>query len=390
MYRIKFVISLILSLLVCSSIVSGQTKSVFPIVAWGSVPQNFTNQEQYGNMREAGISYSFSHFTNLNPAIKALDMAAKYNVKILLYCPELFSQTAQTVKTVKDHPGLGGYLLSDEPNVERFERVLSWVNTIKKIDDKNICYINLYPIYASQKQLGGVNYNEYLSRFYSKFNLRIYSFDHYPVTNSRVRNDWYENLEMFSDMSRKKGSQFWGFVKVMSVDKKSDNIKMEDLKLQTFANLAYGAQGIQFYRYWSLEGKNTDAPISNSGRKNANFSKIKQVSQYITNLQSIFMNCSVESVYHSEVTRGTKRLAVRNKLPYKLLNAKNILISHIRNGDNRYVVFVNKSLTAKSTFKIIPSSNVQMIDKDRKQSDVMRGVNFTASVLPGDILIMKY
>ena len=362
----------------------------FPVVAWGSVPEIYTNDIQYNNLKNAGINFSFSHFTSLDNAIKALDIAAKYNVKILLYCPELFSETEKTVNRVKDHPGLGGYLLSDEPDVSRFNFILSLVKKIKSIDRKNICYINLYPIYASNKQLGNIGYQEYLNKFYSLFNLHIFSFDHYPITNGVIKKDWYQNLEIVSRMTKNKNASFWGFVKIVSIKNASEIINLSDLKLQLFTNLAYGAQGIQFYRYWSLPDKMYNGPISTSGLKNKNYYRLKELSQYIYNLQPVFLNCVVENIYHTESTVGASKFS-NSALPFLRINkAKDLLISKIKNNDNLYVVFVNKSLVNKSNSIIYPGKDVTFFDKNFKGVNADKGKPFNLSIDPGEIMIMQY
>lgn len=385
-----FFILIFLFFYICNVEAQG-TGGRFPIVAWGSIPQEFTGDAQYRQLSAAGANISFSHFTSLNNALKALDIAAKNNIKILLYCPELFSKTEWTVRQVKDHPGLGGYLLSDEPNIQRFDAIKKWIDIIKRIDNKNICYVNLYPNSATRKQLGGVSYTTYLEKFYSMFDLKMYSFDNYPIRKGVVNKNWYQNLELVASMTRNKGASFWGFVRIISVNDPSEVISLADLKLQTFANLAYGAQGIQFYRYWTLQDKKfANGPMSVRGTKNSNYSKLQQVTSYINNLKSIFMGAHLVQSLHTEQGSGVKKFAKNSMSALTLSNSKNLLITRLQNGRNNYIVFVNKDIRNTNSFTVYPKQNATFIDKDLKRQNVLTGKAFKAVVQPGDILIMKY
>ncbi|TJZ60109.1 hypothetical protein FAZ15_14605 [Sphingobacterium olei] len=385
-----FIYFLTFILLLVGEIKGQVSNSNFPILAWGSIPENFTNDHYYSQLKEAGVNLSFSHFHNIGNAVKAMDIAAKYGVKILLYCPELFSETRKTVEMVKDHPGLGGYFLGDEPDLSRFPKLLQWKNIISDIDKSNICYINLFPNYASVKQLGGVRYGDYINRFYSKFDLRVYSFDHYPITNGQTRKDWYGNLEIISSMTKNKNSSFWGFIKIMSIENKSEIISIQDLMLQAFVNLSYGAQGIQYYRYWSLGGTMIDAPMSITGEKNLNYKHLKEVNRYINNLRSVFLNCSVVKIYHTEASKDLTLFLNIPSNKFRLVNGKNLLISEIKNGEKNYTVFVNKSLSKVNQFTIYPSNNVTFIDKELNRSYGKQGVAYTARIRAGEILIMEH
>src|SRR5690606_23396241 len=363
----------------------------FPVVAYGAVPQDYTSPQQFKLLEEAGINVTFSHYKSLAKAKEALDLASKHGVKILLYCPELFSDTEKTVREVKDHPGLAGYLIGDEPNLGRFAYLNQLVNKIKAIDNKNICYINLFPNYASRKQLGGVNYNQYLDRFFSSFNnLSVYSFDHYPVKKGVLTTNWYENLEQFSEHTKKNKGVFWAFVKIVSIRDESEVINMPDLKLQTFANLAYGAQGIQFYRYWS-EGQMFNGPMSARGTVNPNYDKLKQITRYVENLTPVFQGANVLQVYHTNKTRGARIFSSNAIEAFSFPSqADNLLVSHIENAGGRFVIFVNKDLKRTNKFAIKVNVNGSLIDKDFNQENISNGTVYDVSIDPGDLVILKY
>ena len=86
------------------------SKSEIPILAWYSIPAEETTVERYQELKDAGITYSFSGFADAAAVQKALDVAAKVGVKIVVSCPELKSDPEKTVRRFMNHPAIAGYL----------------------------------------------------------------------------------------------------------------------------------------------------------------------------------------------------------------------------------------------------------------------------------------
>lgn len=104
-----------------------------PILAWYSIPASETSVARYQEMRDAGITYSLSFFNNADDAEKALDAAAKSNIKIVLSCPELNKEPEKTVKRFMNHPALAGYHLRDEPAIQLFPELSDWAKRIQSL-----------------------------------------------------------------------------------------------------------------------------------------------------------------------------------------------------------------------------------------------------------------
>ena len=83
--------------------------------------------------------------------------------------------------------------------------------------------------------------------------LQLLSFDHYPVVGDTCRPEWYENLEIFSDEARKAGKPFWAFSLATSHGPNPVPTPAM-LRLQVYSDLAYVAQGIQYFTYWTPQG----------------------------------------------------------------------------------------------------------------------------------------
>jgi len=226
-----------------------------PILGWYGVSPKESTVARFIEQRESGITHNFTIFSNVNELAVAMDAAAKAGIKMIIHCPELATETEQIVRRFMDHPALAGYFLRDEPGRNAFSELGTWARKIQSIDQKHFCYLNLLPNYASKEALGTETYREHVQLFIKEVPLELLSFDHYPIVvdptgNRVVRGEWYDNLEVFSDEARKAGKPFWAFA--LTVAHGSYPVPTPgEIRLQVYSNLAYGAQGIQYFTYWT-------------------------------------------------------------------------------------------------------------------------------------------
>ena len=221
-----------------------------PILAWYSIPPEQTSLARYLELKESGITHNLSFFNDAESMSGALDTAWKAGIKMIVYCPELKTATEKTVKRFMNHPAVAGYMLRDEPNRSDFPELAEWAKKIRKTDDNHFCYLNLFPNYATEEQLGTKTYQEHVDLFVREVPVQFISFDHYPVLGDSLRANWYENLEIISEAARKAGKPFWAFA-LSVAHGKYPVPTIAQLRLQVFSDLAYGAQGIQYFTYWT-------------------------------------------------------------------------------------------------------------------------------------------
>jgi hypothetical protein len=125
-----------------------------------------------------------------------LDTASKYGLRAQLKAPELNPQTmndpAQIAKLdalierVKRHPAMYAYYITDEPNASKFPALGNLVAHLRERDPAHPAYINLYPTYANNNQLGTKGdtitaYREHLRLFIEQVKPDILSY--YLVQN---------------------------------------------------------------------------------------------------------------------------------------------------------------------------------------------------------------
>jgi hypothetical protein len=367
-----------------------------PILAWYGVSPGESTVERYRELKESGITHNFTFFSSVDELAIAMEAAKEAGIKMIIHCPELEKEPERIVSRFKDHPALAGYFLRDEPGCSAFAELGQWAKRIQTVDNQHFCYLNLFPNYALPDLLGTETYREYVQQFIQNVPLQLLSFDHYPVVadasgERSLRDMWYENLEIFSDEARKAGKPFWAFA--LTVAHEPYPIPtLAELRLQVYSNLAYGAQGIQYFTYWTPEAGTWDfhhAPIDFDTKKRTEvYDKIKLLNAEIKNLSSVFMNARVVSVGHTgaDIPKGTNRLG---KLPDAIKSFEvegGAVVSVLEKENQSFLVIVNRDLKNSITVKIEGDPKLQRVLKD---GTIVPADKYAGQLMvdPGDVLI---
>ena len=146
------------------------------------------------------------------------------------------------------------------------------------------------------------------------------SYDHYGIVNNEIRGNYYQNLEIISEEARKLGKPFWAFA--LSTAHGSYPVpNVAQLKLQMYSNLAYGAQGLQYFTYWN-PGTETwnfhEAPITPEKKRSSVYDFVREVNAELQKRNFVFMRSKEEidslppmqrAVFLSQTTRNAEVVA---------------------------------------------------------------------------------
>jgi hypothetical protein len=346
-----------------------------PILAWYSIPASETSVNRYKEMRDAGITYSLSFLPNIDEVKKALNAAEQAGVKLLVSCPELKEKPEQTVTEIMNFPAVAGYHLRDEPPIQLYPELADWAKKIQSVDKDHFCYVNLFPNHASSEQLGTDSYEEYVQEYIKQIPVNFVSFDYYPVFKDHISKSWYKNLELIAKESRQAGKPFWAFVLTTNYD--NDHVTPQTIaamRLQAFSNLAYGAQGIQYFTYWSATSINSPsledqrgAPISAAGKRSIVYDRVKQISKEIQSLSDVFLGAEVVSVRHTgigAIPKGTIRLTNLPEAVNVFDTQGDALVSVLKKGNDSFFVIVNKDFLNSMSFTIYGNDKLKRVLKD--------------------------
>ncbi|RHJ87805.1 beta-galactosidase [Parabacteroides sp. AM08-6] len=365
-----------------------------PVLAWFSIPAENTDLDRYLELREAGFTHSFSQTKKADEVAKALEMGKKTGIKLIISCQELENAPEATVRRFKGHPALAGYFLRDEPDRTAFDGLSKWARKIESVDNKHFCYLNLLPTYASLEALKTNSYREYVNLFIKEVNLPFVSFDHYPIVGEGIRSDWYENLEIIADESRKAGKPFWAFALATAHDPYPIPT-LAALRLQVYSDLAYGAQGIQYFTYWTPIGTIWNfhqAPITETLQRSEVYDRVREMNKEIKNLSFVFHGAKVRSVSHigKEIPAGTHRLtSVSAPIREVSADGAGAVVSEMENDGINYLVVVNRDLHHNQKITVKCDNSVSRVLKDGTIVSANRYIP-TLDVDAGDVLIFMW
>jgi len=219
--------------------------------------------------------------------VAQLDIAQKHGIKALVFNPLLNPSTLDDpakkaqldalVDSVKNHPALAGYHLTDEPSAPSFPDWGRLVQYLKDRDPEHLPYINLLPTYANQQQLGvnltekvtsplgypdnfagiGANnqtvefYNEHLRLFLEVVKPEIFSYDHYHfLQNGNDGQQYFLNLALIRNAALKAGIPFLNIVQACTIEPSWRLVNAEEMRWLAFTTMAYGGRGLSWFLYW--------------------------------------------------------------------------------------------------------------------------------------------
>lgn len=321
-----------------------------PIIAYWGIPEHHTGDENFRMFRDCGFTVSLYPYSSLDELVKACKVAAKYSIKIIGFCPENETNSERAAKTLLEEDGFYGYFIKDEPSLQEIKNCQQVISRLREIDSTHCFYVNLFPYSKPEYVRSAIKantYPEYLKAA-SQTSCQQISFDHYPIEMTGLRKTWYHNLEMVRNESLGSGKPFWGFV--LSVPHgKYPQPTLGSLRLQVYSNLAYGAQAIQYFTYWTPENNEVwdfhNAPIAANGKKTRTYAMVQQMNRELKQVARLFYGAKVVAVNHlGTVPEGAARLKKipENLLSLKINSRKGAVISQLEKDGHLYLAIVNK------------------------------------------------
>lgn len=353
------------------------TGNEFPIIAWSTFRfKDNINFKNFKTLRECGFNISLALVADMDLTIESLKLGEETGIKIMANCPEIrnLELIPANVEKIRDYKSLMGYYLADEPLTKDFEKLKKLRDAIYKYDPKHFPFVNLHPI-VSPDFLGSKSYRDYIEDFIKTVQLPLVSYDNYPVLKQNgkiiIRDTFYENLEIVSEVTRKYGIPFWAFCMCTPHFDYPYPTKA-DLQFEAFSALAYGAQGISYYNY-TIE---TDQPITYaSAPLNLKWGKTKiwgicqANNRQIQNLSHVFLGADLISVGHTgQIPNGTKRLTTL-PAPFKSIKTDDpgVLVSHLKNKGRDYLVIVSHSVDKSQKIELTRNGNINRVFPDGKE-----------------------
>ena len=262
-------------------------------------------------------------------------------------------------------------------------------------------FVNLFPTYWDGTPTLK-DYEKYIDAFVSsqEFKPRVLCADSYPWRKPEFggfRKDYYSNLEVIRKKSNQYDTPFWMIV-LSSGHMEYENLSIEEISLQVYSALAFGAKGIGYYLYskswakqgytsWILEDNidNDNVPDSLHGPL---YLPVKKLNEQIQALGKTLMNLEcVEVIQTSDYPNNQKdisqtlfRTNQSNSLVKEILNNKEqitdstILIGVFDNkidttAKGKYLMIVNKDVNVNSNCVLTLNDNHNIFKFDKDNGD---------------------
>lgn len=260
---------------------SGQTilnGESFPIVGWAGPSGEMLRPDVMRGMAEAGFTVSHSGVSGgVDELRRALDIAAEGGIKLLIVHnawhvsddykldDERKALVRSLVEAIRDHPALYGYHLRDEPHYSLLPQLAEVHTFMRELDDYHALYINHFPPIEGW---GAPTAEAFWYRYIEITHPQFLSYDHYAITivtadelrahqgepnvfpeeKILIKPDYFDCLELLRQLSLASHLPFWAFA--CSVRHGAYPTPTEGhIRWQMMNNLAYGAQGLQYFTY---------------------------------------------------------------------------------------------------------------------------------------------
>jgi len=158
------------------------------------------------------------------------------------------------IERVRRHPALYCYFITDEPAAGAFPALGKLVAHLRQRDPAHMAYINLFPTYASNEQLGTKGdtvaaYKEHLRQYVEVVKPSLVSYDHYQFAKDGDTAAYFLNLAMIRRASQDAGVPFLNIVQACTWTPAMRVPVGDEVRYLVYTSLAYGAQGISYYVY---------------------------------------------------------------------------------------------------------------------------------------------
>jgi hypothetical protein len=214
---------------------------------------------------EALAAVAAEHYTMMWVPENALDAMGRHGLRAMLMDgllnpatlddPDQRAKLDALIARVKNHPALEAYFLTDEPSAAAFPAWGGLVAYLRERDPAHLAYINLFPTYANNEQLGTEGdtvtaYREHLRQFIEVVKPALVSYDHYHFFKKADGDQYFLNLVMIRQAALEAGVPFLNIIQASDGEKVWRLPNGNELRWLVYTTLAYGGRGISYFVYW--------------------------------------------------------------------------------------------------------------------------------------------
>lgn len=290
--------------------------------------------------------------------------------------PAKRAQLDALIASVKPHPALYAYYLIDEPAASRFPEFGKLVAYLREKDPGRMCYINLFPTYATNEQLGNKGdvvtaYREHLQQFVDIVKPDLISYDHYHFTTNGDRDQYFLNLALVREAALKAGVPFLNIVQACTWTPGMRIPSTAEVRWLVNTSIAYGAEGISYYVYFYP--KNHLGMIANAdGTPTPLYHGLKTINRDFESIVTELQPLQSLGAYHqgtlpqgAEVLPAKASFRLEGLLPPNPLKPLDPEVGFVlgyfgaKPGHPTHVVVVNLDYNAPAETTLVAAGNLQ-------------------------------
>ncbi len=252
---------------------------------------------------------------------------------------------ASLVAQVGKNPAVYGYYLRDEPGTSFFPGLAKVASLVRELAPGKLPYINCFPNYADDGQLGDSSYTSYLEKFIDTINPVALSYDNYSIMDDgSLREGFWSNLEQMRAAAMKHGLPFWNTVLAVAHFNYREPTAA-DYRFQAWSTLVYGGRGICWFTYFAPQvGNYRMAPIDQFGNETPNWHNLQNINLQILKLAPVLLQLKSDAVYHiGQIPNGCQAPPPDSLITG--VSGDNFVVGDFTHSDGgRYVMIVNKDV----------------------------------------------
>ena len=335
--------------------------------------------------------------------VEGLDPAAKHGLRAMLTSdllnpatlddPSRRAKLDALIERVKNHPALEAYFLTDEPGAGAFPGLGKLVAYLRQRDPGHLAYINLFPTYANEQQLGvtadeaararvgipqnfagvGTNdrtvlaYRQHLKQYLEIVKPDLISYDHYHFLKTGDGSQYFLNLGLIREAALEAKKPFLNIIQASTVEPVWRLPNANELRFLAFTTMAYGGRGISYFLYW---GPSSYGGLYQDGKPSPLAKDAAALNAEITRFGPVLLTLESIGVYHTApLPYGT--IAVPATSPVQFLGAGEFVLGLFgNNGKTTAFMVVNRNYrsAAEATIKLaIPGERMEELDRKTGQ-----------------------
>ncbi len=339
---------------------------------------------------------------------KDLDLVARHGLRAQLQdgllAPASLDNPAQREKLdalidrVRSHPALYAYFIVDEPSAGAFPALGKLVAHLRQRDPAHMAYINLFPTYANNQQLGTKGdtvtaYREHLRQYIEIVKPSLVSYDHYQFTTNGDSPNYFLNLAMIRQTAQQAGVPFLNIVQACTWTPSMRVPGPNEVRYLIYTTLAYGAQGISYYVYCAKDHRGGIALAD--GTPTPTYHALKSLNREFAAVAKELQPLRSLGVYHAGMSPpGSEPLAAdaafRLEPPLAPLayrppeRVRGILLGTFGEGNRpSHVVVVNLDYQAEATAPLVGPGNLEVFDAAAGTWAAAGGAKIELRLAPG-------